>query len=271
MEGNTITIQSIDMKKVWVIVRKEWSEIFKNKYVLLSITLLPMVLVAIPLVFLFITGNPDAKISGLDDLASSPSFAGMDPRAAAQILLVQQFMFYFLMIPLLVPTYVASYSIIGEKQQRTLEPLLATPMTVTELLLGKSLSALIPAVGVTWFGYAVYVIISRFLTSFAVWKYIVSPIWVGAILLLGPLLGILAINVAVMVSSRVNDIRVAEQISGMVVIPVVLVGVPLTAAKMLISWPMFLAGLLVVLAVDIVLLIIAVRLFERETILTRWK
>lgn len=271
MEGNKLTLEHVDMNKVRVIIRKEWSEIFKNKYVLLSITLLPMLLVAIPLVFLYMTGNPDTQINGLDDIASAPAFAGMDPRAAAQILLVQQFMFYFLMMPLLIPTYIASYSIIGEKQQRTLEPLLATPMTVTELLLAKALSALIPAVGVTWLGYAVYVIISRFLTSTDVWSYIVSPIWVWAIILLGPLLGIMAINVGVMVSSRVNDIRVAEQISGMLVLPVVLVGLPLTAAQLLISWQMFLIGLAVVVVVNVLLLLIAVKLFQRETILTRWK
>lgn len=271
MDGNRLALEHVDVNKVKVIIRKEWSEIFKNKYVLSSITLLPMLLVAIPLVFLYITGNPDTPVNGLDDIASAPAFAGMDPRAAAQILIVQQFMFYFLMMPLLIPTYIASYSIIGEKQQRTLEPLLATPMTVTELLLGKALSALIPAVGVTWLGYAIYVIVSRFLTSTEVWRYIVSPIWVLAILLLGPLLGIMAINVGVMVSSRVNDVRAAEQISGMLVLPVVLVGLPLTAAKLLVNMQMFWIGLAVILVVDVILLFIAVRLFERETILTRWK
>ena len=271
MEGNRLALERVDMNKVRVIIRKEWSEIFKNKYVLLSITLLPMLLVAIPLVFLYMTGNPNTPIDGVEDIASAPAFAGMDPRAAMQILIIQQFMFYFLMMPLLIPTYIASYSIIGEKQQRTLEPLLATPMTVTELLLGKALSALIPAVGVTWLGYAVYVIVSRFLTSAEVWSYIVSPIWVWAIILLGPLLGILAISVGVMVSSRVNDVRVAEQISGMLVLPVVLVGLPLTAAQLLVSTTMFLIGLAVVVVVNVVLLVIAVRLFERETILTRWK
>jgi len=261
----------VNLFKVSVILRKEWLEMFKNKYVMLMTTLLPLLFVVLPLGFLFITGRPDAKMSGLEDIANAPAFAGMDPRAAAQILLIQQFMFYFLMMPLIIPVYVASYSIIGEKQQHTLEPLLATPITVTDLLLGKALSAFIPAIGVTWLAYLVYAVIARFLTSFTVWKYIVSPIWVLAIVLLGPLLGILAINVGVIVSSRVNDVRLAEQISGLLVLPVVLVGLPLTAAKILVSWPMFVAGLAAVLALDVVVLWIAVRLFKRETILTRWK
>ena len=92
-----------------------------------------------------------------------------------------------------------------------------------------------------------------------------------AILLLGPLLGILAINVGVIVSSRVNDIRMAEQISGMLVLPVILIGLPLTAAKMLVSWPILLVSLLVLVVIDAVVLLIGVHLFKRETILTRWK
>ncbi len=262
---------TIDWQKVKVIVLKEWAELFKNKYVMLMTTLMPLLLVAIPLGFLYFTGNPDMPVKGLEDIAKAPAFAGMDPRAAAQILLIQQFMFYFLMMPLIIPVYMASYSIIGEKQQRTLEPLLATPITVTELLLGKALSALIPAVGVTWFSYLVYVVIARFLTSVTVWSYIVSPIWILAIAILGPLLSVLAINVGVIVSSRVNDVRLAEQISGMLVLPVVLAGLPLTAAQILVNMQMFAAGVAVILVADVIVLAIAVQLFKRETILTRWK
>jgi ABC-2 type transport system permease protein len=261
----------INVKKVRVIIQKEWQEIFKNKYVLFSITLLPMLFVAIPIAFLFFTGNPNTPINGLDDIANSPSFAGYDPRAAAQILLIQQFMFYFLMMPLIIPSYITAYSIIGEKQQRTLEPLLATPMSVTELLLGKSLSALLPAVLVTWVAYITYVVIARFVTSGTVWSYIVSPIWMLAIVLLGPILGILAVNVGLIVSSRVNDVRSAEQISGMLVIPIVLIGLPLTAGKILLSGQYFVIGVLVLTVLDVVVLGIAVKLFNRETILTRWK
>ena len=79
------------------------------------------------------------------------------------------------------------------------------------------------------------------------------------------------INVGVIVSSRVNDIRMAEQISGMLVLPVVLIGLPLTAAKMLVSWPILLVSLLVLVVIDAVVLLIGVQLFKRETILTRWK
>jgi ABC-2 type transport system permease protein len=265
------SLVQINFFKVNVILRKEWLEMFKNKYVMLMTTLMPLLFVVLPLGFLYFTGQPGAKMNGLEDIASAPAFAGIDPVAAMQILIIQQFMFYFLMMPLIIPSYVASYSIIGEKQQRTLEPILATPITVTELLLGKALSALIPAVGLTWLAYLVYAVIARFLTSFTVWQYIVSPIWIAAIALLGPMLGVMSIIIGIIVSSRVNDVRLAEQISGLMVLPVVLIGLPLTAAKVLVSLQMLSIGVAVILVVDAVLLWIGVRLFNRETILTRWK
>jgi ABC-2 type transport system permease protein len=191
--------------------------------------------------------------------------------AAMQILIIQQFMFYFLMMPVILPIYVASYGIIGEKQQRTLEPLLATPISVTELLTGKAMAALIPAVGITWAAYVAYAFIARFLTSAQVWAYIVSPMWVAAILILSPLLAILAIMLGVIVSSRVNDVRLAEQISGFMVLPIVMVGIPLTATKTLVNPQMFLLGMVIVVIADAIMLWVGVRLFDRETILTRWK
>jgi len=256
---------------VWVIVRKEWSEMFKNRYVMLMTTLLPVILLFIPLIFLYSTGKPGVKMNGLEDIASAPAFAGMDPVAAMQVLIIQQFMFYFLMMPLILPVYVAAYSIIGEKQQRTLEPLLATPISVSELLMGKAVSALIPAVGLTWLAYAIYGIVARFLTSAEVWRHIVSPIWTTAIIVLAPLLAIMAIMVGVIVSSRVNDVRLAEQISGFFVLPVILIGLPLTATKTLVSMQMLMIGILIVVVVDVIILWVGVRLFDRETILTRWK
>jgi ABC-2 type transport system permease protein len=262
---------AINWHKVWVITRKEWSEMFKNKYVMLMTTLLPLILLVIPLVFLYTTGQPGAKMNGLEDISSAPAFAGMDPVAAMQILIIQQFMFYFLMMPVILPIYVASYGIIGEKQQRTLEPLLATPISVTELLMGKAGAALIPAVSITWAAYVAYAVIARFLTSAEVWAYIVSPMWVAAILILSPLLAILAIMLGVIVSSRVNDVRLAEQISGFMVLPIVLVGIPLTATKTLVSPEMFLLGTVIVIIGDVIMLWIGVRLFDRESILTRWK
>ena len=59
-------------------------------------------------------------------------------------------MAYFLLIPAMVPMAIATQSVIGEKVARSLEPQLATPLEVRELLAGKTLAAALPAVTATW-------------------------------------------------------------------------------------------------------------------------
>ena len=56
----------------------------------------------------------------------------------------------FLLMPVFVPILISSQSVAGEKERRTLEPLLASPVTAAELVLGKSLASVVPAVAITW-------------------------------------------------------------------------------------------------------------------------
>ncbi|RME43903.1 MAG: ABC transporter permease, partial [Chloroflexi bacterium] len=82
---------------------------------------------------------------------------------------------------------------------------------------------------------------------------------------------ILAMNVAVIISSRVNDVRVAEQLSGLVVLPLIAVALAQTAGRILFDFRSFVIGTFLLAIIDIIILYFGVRLFQRETILTRWR
>jgi ABC-2 type transport system permease protein len=206
------------------------------------------------------------------EMLASPMFAGMSASEIGQVLIVNQFLFFFLMIPLIIPTSIAAYSIVGEKQQRSLEPLLATPVSTGELLLGKSLAAALPAVGVTWLAYAIFITAGRFVAvSDRVFGLMVAPMWLLAIGVLAPLFTVLAVNIAVIVSSRVNEPRVAEQLSGLVVLPIILVSLAFIVGRIMLTLETFTAGVLITVVIDVVVLYLGVRLFQRETILTKWK
>ena len=62
------------------------------------------------------------------------------------------------MMPLMVPVTIAAYSIVGEKVTRSLEPLLATPISTTKLLLGKGLAAALPGIVTAWISYGLFLI-----------------------------------------------------------------------------------------------------------------
>jgi ABC-2 type transport system permease protein len=185
--------------------------------------------------------------------------------------MVSQFMLLFMLTPLIIPINIAAYSIVGEKTTRSLEPLLATPITTSELLLGKNLAAVIPAVLATWAGFLVYIIGAGIISSSpAVTRALLDPMWLLAVIVLGPLLAVMSVNFAIMVSSRVTDPRAAEQISAVIILPVLLVFFG-QIAGLFVNSALILGFSLIILIIDAVMIYLAVRTFQRETILTRWK
>lgn len=261
------------MNKIRVIILKEWAEIFKNRLVLFSVIFLPLLFTALPLIILYSTRG------GAGDLTSDmpPQFTQLCPSELTgnecfQVYMVYQFMVLFMLIPLIVPVNIAAYSIVGEKTTRSLEPLLATPITTAELLTGKNLAAVIPAVLGTWFGFTIYIIGAWILVrSSNVLAALLDPLWWIAIFLVGPLLSILSVNFSIMVSSRVNDPRVAEQMSVVVIIPVLGIFFGQIAGLFFLNRQIILAFAGVLVLIDMLMIYVAVRLFQRETILTRWK
>ena len=189
-----------------------------------------------------------------------------------QYFLVSQFMMLFMMIPVIIPVTIASYSIVGEKSTRTLEPLLATPVTTFELLGGKALAAALPAVGATWLSFMIFAVGTRILVdSPAILARLFAPLWLLAIFVVGPLMAIAGVSVAVMVSSRVNDPRVAEQVSALVLIPLIGLVIGQSLGLIYIDETLIVWIALALLVIDGGLLYFATQLFQRETILTRWK
>ena len=92
-----------------------------------------------------------------------------------------------------------------------------------------------------------------------------------AILVVGPLLAILATTFALMVSSRVNDPRVAEQISMVIIIPVIAGFFGQVAGLFVLNTQLISIVAVVMLALDGLMIYLASKVFDRESILTRWK
>jgi ABC-2 type transport system permease protein len=82
---------------------------------------------------------------------------------------------------------------------------------------------------------------------------------------------ILAVSAAIIISARVTDPRVAEQISMVVILPVILIIIGQSVGLVLVDQTTVLILGAVVLVADIVVGYLALKAFQRETILTKWK
>ena len=266
------------MNKINTIIRKEWAEVFKNRMVIFTIAFLPLLLTAIPLGIIFSTRDVastagEASTSGLPaDTTQAMCPEGLSGAECFQVFMISEFMMMFMIIPVAIPVTIAAYSIVGEKTTRSLEPLLATPITTTELLIGKCLAAVIPAVLATYSAFGIFALGSwLIIANKTLLSALLDARWLIAIFIVGPLLAIMAVTFSLMISSRVNDPRVAEQVSMVIIVPVLAgffgqVAGLFVLNKLIISWVA-----VVMLALDLMLVYMATRVFKRESILTRWK
>jgi ABC-2 type transport system permease protein len=206
-------------------------------------------------------------------VSSNLMFIKTKPSEIDQILplMLNMVLMIFIIIPATLPTIIATYSIVGEKNNRSLEPLLATPTTDGELLAGKIFSAFIPSMGSTLLAFFIgSVLLDVVVLSKAGYPLLPNLIWILSILLLAPTACLMSVLACVLVSSKVSDVRAAQQLGGFIVMPVVVLMLGV------ISGFIFLSPLMIVVfaglygCLDIGLFYFAKAIFNRETILTKW-
>jgi ABC-2 type transport system permease protein len=266
------------MNKIKTIIRKEWAEVFKNRMVIFTVAFLPLLMTAIPLGILYSTrGMASATDNALDSQLPSEMTQSICPNGLSgsdcfQVFMVSEFMMLFMLVPVAIPVTIAAYSIVGEKTTRSLEPLLATPITTFELLAGKCLAAVIPAILATYAGFGIFALGTWLIVAN---KLLLSALldvrWLIAIFLVGPLLALLAVVFSLMISSRVNDPRVAEQISMVIILPVLAGFFGQVAGLFVLNKQIILVVAVILAGLDAVMLYLAIRVFQREQILTRWR
>ena len=263
------------MRAVKTIAAKEWAEARRHKLVMYVVIGMPLVLTAIPVVMLAVMSRVGINQSDYEELGhvlDNPIYAGMTPVEALQSVMSTNILVLFLIMPLMVPLTIATYSIVGEKLTHSLEPLLATPISTAELLVGKGIAAAVPGIATVWAGYLLFLAGARvFSVSDRVFMSFVNPMWLVALLVLAPLLTVMAVSVGIIVSSRATDPVAAQQLGSLVILPLMLLLVGAVTGIIQLSGGVFWIAALIVAAADAVLVRLGVGLFQRETILTRWK
>ena len=176
-----------------------------------------------------------------------------------------------MLIPITGAMALAAHSVVGEKQARTLEPLLATPITTFELLVAKVLGALLPTLAIVVVGLALYFGGIVMLAEPGVARAMADVRTAVLIVLVGPAAALVSLQAAIVISSRVNDPRTAQQFGVLIIVPLSALLVAQFIGTLWLS-----PGALALIgfglaAVWVLLTLFSIVLFDRETILTRWR
>ncbi len=261
---------------VRAVVAKDLAVLRRSRMLLSTITLVPLLLVVVlPAVGLLLPTllGPQELAKQFSEMprAVKAMFAGHPP-AEIWVLYASQYMFapFFLMVPLMASTGVAADSVAGERERKTLEALLFTPLTDLELFLAKLLGAWATAMAVTLAAFVAYTVT----VTAAAWPimgrlFFPTPAWLLLILLVVPGASALGLGVVVLISARVSTAYEAFQTGGMVVVPVVLLIFGQVSGVVLLG-PMIVVLLgVVVWAVALVLLRLGFSRFTRPQLLNR--
>ena len=271
----------MNWRSIWAIARKDLMEVRQNKAAWGPAIALPLIFaVAMPILFSLLPQYiPVADLQReLGDVESL--LKNLPPTIQAVfdgLKLEQMFVLYmtafllaplFLVMPLMFSSVIGADSFVGERERKTLEALLYSPATDVELFLGKILSAIIPAIALSWITYLVYIIVVN-VASFNLFERIWFPLptWWPLMFWLTPAFALLGVSATVLISSRVKTFMEAYQLTGsLVVLVLALVVGQLTGALYLGVGTVMIVGS-VIWIIDAALIHISIRRFKRSMLI----
>jgi ABC-type Na+ efflux pump permease subunit len=260
------------------LARKDWLELLRNRQALVPVIIVPLIFVVVLPALVILAGNSSfisVPAGDLEDFVEIfPESLVPDGYSAEQTLvyaaITYMFAPFFLIIPVMIASISASSSFVGEKERRTLEGLLYTPLSNRELVLAKVLASFIPAVVFTWASFIVFTVLVNSLA----WTLFDGPFfpnwtWVLMALFLVPLVAFLSVLLIVAVSQRSTTMQSAQGASVFLVLPII--GALISQASGLFFFDVTVVAIAIVLValIDLAAFWLVVRSFQRESLLLR--
>ncbi len=269
---------------IWAIARKDLLEVRQNNMAWKPMLIVPLIFVVVlPLIVIL---GPKLLNIPVEAFTSDPDLQGflnnMPPTMKAQldgldshqmaIVMLLGFMLapMLLLIPVMAASVVGTDSFVGEKERRTIEPLLYTPATERELFAGKMLAALLPALGLTWLSFLAYTFILNVVGGTVMGRFwFPSPVWLPLMLWVAPAIALLGMTAAVLISARTNTFMEAYQTTGLLVLPVILLVIGQATGVVYLNVEIALLVGLVIWVIDGVLLWFGLKIFSRARLMAR--
>jgi ABC-type Na+ efflux pump permease subunit len=236
---------SASTTRIRALYQKELREYRRNSSIVATMAVTPLIFAIFPL--LEVLALPASEAS---------AFLHGDPLAV------------LLGIPALVPSIVAGYAVVGERQQGTLEPVLTTPIRREEVLLAKALAVLVPSLAVAYVVYAFFLICTKLFAQPAVAAAVLQGPDLLVQVLFTPLLALFAIWVSIAISSRSSDVRVAQQLGALASFPAIVVAYLVAFNAIHATLGLALGFAVALLVLDVIGWRIVSAAFDRERLVT---
>jgi ABC-type Na+ efflux pump permease subunit len=265
----------MNWRRIWALVKKDMREFLKSKYVLSVIILMPLLFA---ILFPFTSVLPIAKMNPADFGEESygqfvntlfnkviDNWESLTPHTQTLVVLSYGMFIAVLMLPIIIPAVTASETVVGEKERKTMEAILASPMSESEIVFGKIISSFLPSVIgtiVAAVAYMIFIDIMLFpYLGFILFPDLLSMVFV---FIISPLISIISVELMIMISTRVTSVRDAYQIGSLVVLPLIMLIVLEMFGLLLNSIATLLGSIAVLIIIIVGLFKIAAKIFDRE-------
>jgi ABC-type Na+ efflux pump permease subunit len=242
-------MMNLDGTRVRAVIRRELMDYRRKRSILASMIIMPILFLVEPIITIFVA-PPIESAASLQTYFILP-------------------LLYLLLIAVIMPSTLAAYAVVGEREQGTLEPLLTTPLREQEFILGKSAAVLLPSVALCYTIYGLFLLaVALFGRSDVASAIFHDGATLLALFLFAPLVGGWAVIVGLAVSVRATEVRTAQQLGMLASLP--MVGVILLLAVGVIH-PTFVVAIefaAVLLVIDLLALRLVARMFDRERLVT---
>ena len=238
---------SFSWTRVRAISVKELRDYRRNRFVIGTMTVLPLLFIILPLIQVFHT-YAHAHSSNLN-------------------LHVGASMLYLLVIPAFMPSTLSAYSVVGEREQGTLEPVLITPIRREEFLIAKALAAFVPTLVIAYLVFGIFLAAAALFANPVIASAIFSGTHVLLQLLFTPLLAGWGIWVGIAVSARSTDVRSAQQLSVLGTLPLLAILALISLNVIAVSAGLAVGLAAVLLAIDLLAWRAVAAMFDRERLI----
>jgi ABC-type Na+ efflux pump permease subunit len=272
----------MNWRGIWTVVSKDLRVVRRSKMIMMPMIILPVLLqVIIPAgIGLMAYFAADAMAADIDEFMTMLSImpqalqdmlAGLDPSIMfLELMLVYAFAPLYLVTPMMVASVIAADSFVGERERKTLEALLHTPLTDRELLVAKMLGAWLAAVAVTILSFLLYGIVLTVIGVFVVGRiFFPNAMWIALVFWVAPAVAGMGLGVTVLLSTRVKTFQEAYQFGGVLVVPIILLMVGQLAGVIYLSVWLTLGLGLVFWAVVAVMIWFGAKTFDRDALLAQ--
>lgn len=209
------------------IIKKDLKAITANKRMFSVMLIVPFVMAAVlPSIFILLLHFAPESANDFQALMGNVTDSGQtgDINRVVLSLLMDNIMpIFFMMIPLMVASVMAASSFVGEKEKRTLETLLYSPISIKQLFQAKIWASFLMSMLVSFLSFALMVLVTQLEIVLTTGTLLLPGIgWLVVMFLLSPAVALIGITIIVRGSAKAQSVEEAQQRSSLLVLPIVL-------------------------------------------------